>query len=54
MSQANTTTPPALRLLGETLSAGQLLGAAVVGLALIVIDGRLAKRLGIGTNLSNH
>lgn len=41
-------------VLGETLSAGQLLGAAIVGLALIVIDGRLAKRLGIGRNLTSN
>ncbi len=40
-------------VLGETLSAGQLLGAAILALALIVIDGRLAKRLGIGARLLN-
>lgn len=40
-------------VLGENLSAGQLLGAAIIGLALIVIDGRLAKRLGIGTDRVN-
>lgn len=32
-------------VLGETLSAGQLIGATVIGLALVVIDGRLLTRL---------
>lgn len=32
-------------VLGETLSAGELLGAAVIGLALLVIDGRALERL---------
>jgi drug/metabolite transporter (DMT)-like permease len=36
-------------VLGETLSAGELAGAAVIGLALLVIDGRLLPRLGLGS-----
>jgi drug/metabolite transporter (DMT)-like permease len=35
-------------VLGETLTAGELAGAAVIGLALLAIDGRLLPRLGLG------
>jgi len=34
-------------VLGETLTAGELIGATVIGLALVVIDGRLLSRLGL-------
>jgi drug/metabolite transporter (DMT)-like permease len=40
-------------VLGETLSVSELLGAAVIGSALIVIGGRLAKRVGIMTRTGN-
>jgi drug/metabolite transporter (DMT)-like permease len=34
-------------VIGEKLSPQEILGALIIGLALIVIDGRLLKRLGL-------
>jgi drug/metabolite transporter (DMT)-like permease len=33
--------------LGETLTTNEVLGACVIGIALLIIDGRLPKRLGV-------
>ena len=42
---ALTRLPPLTLVLGEAVSLGQLLGMGLVSLALLVVDGRIFKRL---------